>query len=304
MVIAHVLTKSVGRSPIDGTYLLYVDESGVPSHHASQTSHFALAGLAIPADRWADCHDQIEGLKATFGIAGKEIHVAWLLRPYVEQARVADFATLPRSKRGPAVLAERARTIRAMEAARRDVREIRTFHRKSAAYIHLTLNERHGLALQLAEMVAAWPTVTLFGELIKKQRATFAVDEEAFEQVVTRFQAFLERKGGVGVVAYDLNESQVARMTAGMAGFQRKGGAWRRMDRILGHPFFVGSHTSSLIQAADIVAYALRRYAERQERTLFDALFPRFDRIGRRLVGLRHYRGGGKCSCLICAQPR
>ncbi len=291
-------------TPVDGTYLLYVDESGVPDRHPSQTTHFALAGLAIPAVLWADYHDQIESLKATYGIAGEEIHVAWLLPRYAEQSRVPNFAALSRSRRAPAVAAERARTLRAIEMDGRKSADLRTFYRKTAAYVHLSWEERQALALALVSLVSGWPQVTLFGDVINKQLLTRAADEEAFEQVVSRFQTFLARQSGVGVVAYDLNESQVARMTAGMADFQRKGGLWRKMDRIIGHPFFVGSHTSSLIQVADVVAYAIRRYVEHGEGALFDPLFPAFDRIGERLVGLRHYRGGTKCGCNICAQPR
>lgn len=293
------------HSPIENNYLLYVDESGVPDRHPSQTTHFALAGLAIPATRWADYHDQIETLKARYSIVGKEIHVAWLLHPYPEQNRISGFDAMPWSKRGPAVLAERSRVLKLIDAQGKPTnRSLATSYKKSAAYVHLTLAERQALALDVCKLVAGWPEFTLFGDVYDKRQGTRRPDEEAFEQVVTRFQAFLQRRGGVGMIAYDLNESQVQGLTSGMAGFQRQGGLWRKMDRIVGHPFFVGSHTSSLIQAADVVGYALRRYAEKGETMLFNPLFPGFDRLGPRLVGLRHYRGGRRCACLICAEPR
>lgn len=287
-------------------YLIYLDESGIPQA-TPQNTHYALAGVAIPANSWAAKRDALEALRQQYGIGGLEIHVAWLLRPYVEQAAIPDFETLTREARRDAVLRLRAGKLKAVEArgASHQSRELRTFHRKSAAYVHLTLAERQGLARDVADLAASWSDLVLFGEVVDKRVPNRRPpDETAYEQVVTRFEAMLARRSAVGVVAYDANETIAERLTSLTADYQRVGATWRRLTHIGGHPFFVASHLSDMIQIADVVAYGLRRYCEKGETDLLNRYFSRFDRLPGRLVGLRHYRGGRQCSCMICAEPR
>lgn len=290
-----------------GLHILYVDESGVPARHPSQTSHYALAGVAIPADGWATKTDQVQAIRAAYGFPRAEIHVAWMLRPYPEQAQIPGFATLPRNQRFDLVSRLRARNLNAVRQSGdpRRIKELERFYRQTTPYIHLTYLQREQVAIDIANLVGSWPDVTLFGEVADKTiRTPFTPDESAFEQVLTRYEAFLGRSGEPGIVAYDANETVATRFTALMAQFQAVGGLWRRFRRIAGHPFFVPSHMSDLIQVADVLAYGLRRYAERRETRLFSPSFGRFDRIGNRLVGLRHYRGAKHCTCLICREPR
>ena len=103
-------------------------------------------------------------------------------------------------------------------------------------------------------------------------------------------------------MAYD--ETVAERVTSMTARLQEVGGLWRRLERVACHPFFVASHLSDLIQAADVVSYALRRCCENGEEDLLGRCFGRFDRIPGRLVGLRHYRGSRRCGCMICKEPR
>ncbi len=63
---------------------------------------------------------------------------------------------------------------------------------------------------------------------------------------------------------------------------------------------FVDSSLTSMIQLADLAAFATRRFIERGERELFDPLYARFDRKGSTLVGARHYTGRSRCTCRIC----
>ena len=290
-----------------GIQILYVDESGVPARHASQTSHYALAGIAIPSDGWDAKTDQVQAIRLKYGFPRSEIHVAWMLRPYPEQAQIVGFEGLPRNQRYDLVSRIRATNVAAVRASGppRRAREVERFYRMTRPYIHLTFLEREQVAIEVVNLVGSWRDVTLFGEVADKTiRTPFTPDESAFEQVLTRYEAFLLRMGTPGIVAYDANESVVARFTSLMARFQQTGGLWRRFRQIAGHPFFVPSHMSDLIQVADVVSYGLRRYAERDETRLFSPSFGRFDRLGNRLVGLRHYRGTRHCACLICREPR
>ena len=74
-------------------YLCYLDESGVPEIPGNST-HFVLAGLAIPIERWREADAAISEIMARYGLAGAELHTAWLLRKYLEQSKIDDFADL------------------------------------------------------------------------------------------------------------------------------------------------------------------------------------------------------------------
>ena len=54
---------------------------------------------------------------------------------------------------------------------------------------------------------------------------------------------------------------------------------------------------------ADICAYALRRYLENAEVDLFNRIFPRADRRGDTVVGVRHFTATS-CTCDICKLHR
>ena len=65
-------------------------------------------------------------------------------------------------------------------------------------------------------------------------------------------------------------------------------------------PLFVDSELTSMIQMADLAAYALRRFLERGEQDLWNALRPRVDQLNGLHVGVRHYTGKQDCNCKIC----
>jgi len=59
--------------------ICYLDESGTPETSAN-SSHFVLAGIAIPVERWKECDRQVTEIKARFDLHEAEIHTAWMLR--------------------------------------------------------------------------------------------------------------------------------------------------------------------------------------------------------------------------------
>jgi hypothetical protein len=54
-----------------------------------------------------------------------------------------------------------------------------------------------------------------------------------------------------------------------------------------------------MVQVADLCAYALRRYLENKEEELFILVFHRADRVGKRVLGVRHFTDDN-CPCHIC----
>ena len=86
-------------------YFLYLDESG------SDTSHFILSGLAIPAISWQQKTSQITPIKASYGLEGCEIHTGWMMRRHIEQEKIADFDGLDFEARKSAALKMRSRLL-------------------------------------------------------------------------------------------------------------------------------------------------------------------------------------------------
>ena len=74
-------------------YLCYIDESGTSSPNDS-TSHFVLAGLAIPIWKWKTCEKDIQRIKQNFQLEKAEIHTGQIMRPYLEQSKIRDFDSL------------------------------------------------------------------------------------------------------------------------------------------------------------------------------------------------------------------
>ncbi len=74
-----------------------------------------------------------------------------------------------------------------------------------------------------------------------------------------------------------------------MKKFHVSGTLWTSLENIIETPLFVDSQLTSMVQVADLCAYALRRYLENDESELFDLIFQRADRKGAVVVGVRHF---------------
>ena len=88
-----------------------------------------------------------------------------------------------------------------------------------------------------------------------------------------------------------------------MKRYHAGGTFWTGVDSIIETPLFVDSQLTSMVQVADVCAYALRRYLENGETSLFDLVFQRADRKDDVVVGVRHFTNP-TCACAICAAHR
>lgn len=142
----------------------------------------------------------------------------------------------------------------------------------------------------LARLIGPWRDTRLFADAQNKlHTAKVPGFDFAFEQVVTRFNTFLSStQGPHGLIVQDNNETVARRLTEAMRRYHRDGTTWRRLDRIIETPLFVDSSLTSMIQLADLCAYYTRRFFEKGESAEFGHFYPRFDKRGGRLVGLRH----------------
>jgi hypothetical protein len=296
-------------------YLCYIDESGT-SDIPGNTSHFILAGLSIPIWHWKDCDREIETIKKKYAVDSSEIHVAWLLRPYLEQNKIANFNSFDYKQRRSEV--ERLRRIELLRLQRsgnpKHYKQTRKNYQQTKSYIHLTYDERMSLAIAISQRISGWGFARLFAECVDKihfdpARTVRDIDEQSFEQIVSRFEQYLQlmEKGGptscLGLLIHDNNETVARKHTDLMKAFQEKGTLWTKVTHIIETPLFVDSQLTSMVQIADVCAYALRRYLENGEETLFNLVFQRADRKDDIVVGVRHFTNP-KCTCKICLAHR
>jgi hypothetical protein len=152
--------------------------------------------------------------------------------------------------------------------------------------------------------------VTLFAECINKihfdpSKTRTSVAEQAFEQVISRYEHFLNRlsirteQNCLGLIVHDNNQTVAHKHTQLMRQFHSQGTLWTKINRIIETSLFVDSKLTRMVQIADLCAYALRRYVENQETDLFHRIFNRADAFGNRAVGVRHF-AGLNCRCDIC----
>ena len=191
-------------------FLCYVDESGTPDIPGN-TSHFVLAGIAIPVEWWRACDAQVAGLKERYGLEEAEIHLGWMARGYREQETIPGFAALDRSRRRAQVAGARAAELLRLKRLPNPARykQARKNFRQTEAYTHLTRTERETFLRELATVVGGWGQARLFADCIDK--AHFASlgwgktpDEEAFEQIVSRFERYLQNIGGTAPPRFGL----------------------------------------------------------------------------------------------------
>ena len=296
-------------------YLCYIDESGTPDIPGN-TSHYVLAGLAIPIKHWKTADEIIDKTRIRYGLEGKEIHTAWMLRKYLEQDRIKDFALLDYVQRRSQV--EQARKSELLRLQRsgnpKHYKQTKKNYEQTEDYVHLTHSERYRFIEDVAKAVSGWGEARLFAECIDKvhfdpARCASSPEEQAFTQLVSRFEQFLKNKDRrtgpehYGLLVHDNNKTVASKHTQLMKSFHDKGTLWTAITHIIETPFFVDSELTGMIQIADLCAYSLRRYLENNEDKLFDLVFQRADRAGTTAVGVRHFTNEN-CSCKICSSHR
>ena len=286
-------------------HICYLDESGSHSQKAN-TPYFVLLGLAIPAATWRAKDAEVATILDVHHLFG-EVHTAWMVRRFPEQERIQGFEQLIPADRVAAV--EKERRIDLAKAALRGKRAVATLARnytKTARYIHLTHGQRLSIVRALADKIGSWDDVVLFADAqLKSVYAASADDsvimDQAFEQVVTRFHTYLNRKSiDLGILVQDQNDTAALRLTQLARRYHAKGTRYSAVSRLVETPLFVDSTLTSMVQLADVCAFAVRRFFEKNQDDLFNRIYQRFDRSGGKLVGLRHFTGKQKCNCRVC----
>lgn len=290
-------------------HLCYIDESGTPEV-PGVSSHFVLAGVAIPIYHWRAADRDVGRILEQHGLADAEIHTGWLLRAYREQTTVPNFDSLNAAGRRSAATRARAAYLLSLQQGGPSkvatLKRAKKSYRHTEPYLHLNRAERLRAVQDVADCIGKWGFARLFAECVDKlhfdqNKTRRSVDEQAFEQVVTRFERYLSKTSGeLSLLVHDNNETIARKHTRLMRDFHRHGTFYGRLPHIVETPLYVDSSLTRMIQIADLCAYALRRYVENQETDLFQRIWPRADRASGSTVGVRHYTALG-CKCEICA---
>lgn len=281
-------------------YLCYLDESGNIDPKASG-NHFVLLGFSVPAASWKTKDQQIEAIKQRFDLGDVEIHTAWMARDYPEQRFIPDFENLSYSERTRAVAAQRSLNLARMSHPGR-IKSTKRNYKLSAAYTHLTRDERLQCLDLLAAAVETWTDSRVFAEVQDKRHVGVARSFEiAFEQVVSRFDSFLTiATQEQGLIIQDNNPTVARKITGVMRRFHADGTQWTTIRRVIETPLFVDSELTTMVQIADLCAYAVRRFFDRGEIRLWGPVSSRIDRRDGVWVGIRHYTGQHPCTCEVC----
>lgn len=312
----------MGREPQESSrlfivmYLCYIDESGT-ADIPGNTSHYVLAGLSIPYSNWKNQDKEIEQLKGGYDLQDTELHVGWMLRRYREESTIPNFVKLGFTQRRSKV--RQLRTAQLLELQKTGgpaYRQVKKTFAQTDGYIHLTYQERVQIVMEIATRVSRWGNARLFAECVNKVffdpvRTGKTVAEQSFEQVVTRFEHYLQVIGTkdpnpelcCGLLIHDNNETVAKRHTALMKSYHMKGTSYLPLQRIVETPLFVDSQLTSMVQIVDLCAYGLRRYVENGEEDIFNLVIQRADRNKGVLVGIRHYTESS-CTCKICSEHR
>lgn len=150
--------------------------------------------------------------------------------------------------------------------------------------------------------------VRIFGAAVHK--AACAPDdpmEFAFEHNCNRFDRFLGRlhkQGNTQRGLIVLDKSSYETSLQGLANnFRTEGHRWGSLHNIAEVPLFVDSRATRLIQFADLIAYALRRYYEYGEDDYTNIIRNKFDAVGGLIHGLTHHTPPDQaCGCYSCRQ--
>ena len=225
-----------------------------------------------------------------------------MLRNYPEQKSIPGFEALTNEMRRSEVRRVRdAELLRLRKVNKKGYQQTKQNYRQTQDYVHLTLDQRRQAIRDVAQLISTWGVVRLFAECIDNVHfdptiTKTTIHEQAFEQVVSRFELYLQNAQlGYGLLIHDNNQTVAKRHTNLMKTFLSKGTLWTQLEHVIETPMFVDSQLTSMVQLADVCAYAIRRYLENSESDLFDLIFQRADRIGETSVGVRHFTRPG-CS--------
>lgn len=159
-------------------------------------------------------------------------------------------------------------------------------------------------------ILATARNTVLFGAAVHK--ATVSPEdplEYAFELLCNRFDLYLGRLHRQadtqrGLIVLDESAHETSLQTLARE-FRYHGHRWGQLRNLIEVPLFVNSKATRMIQFADMIAYAMRRYYVNGDASFLDIIANRFDAEGGVTHGLVHkVPADAGCGCRACLQRR
>lgn len=173
----------------------------------------------------------------------------------MSKVKIPDFENLSYPQRRSQVSQLRKSELYSLQKTNNpSLKQTKKNYEKTDVYIHLTLSERNQLLLDLATAVGNWGFARLFAECVDKihfdpSRSKYSLDEHAFDQIVSRFEKFLQLKESksqnFGLLVHDNNQTVAKKHTILMHKFHRNGTLWTTIKNIIETPLFVDSQLTS-----------------------------------------------------------
>jgi hypothetical protein len=263
-------------------YLLFVDESG--THGGSHS--FILGGIAVHEQDAYPLGVQLDRVVAS---------------AVPEHVATEDFelhGAEMRNAKSPASRGERPASLWA------SVPRLRRLDALLAGYRALT---------GFAPTDPSFP-VALFGVVIDRRFRSglppIHRERFAYEVLLTKFDVILKRTrrnvdSTRGLVIHDRRIVAERDIQEWTRQWQRAAGTLPQLRNLADVPLFADSRASRLLQAADLVSYALYRHYDPSRKGVdyVEALWPRFDSVDDVMHGCVHYTpsfGSQSCHCLPC----
>jgi hypothetical protein len=308
-------------------FMLYADASG-NAELTDGEQHYVLAGLCLHESAWHKMEERLGQLKREFEFPGvpMELHAKDFCRSISEQDGIDGFLDMDRESRRTAVLSVRkAKLDHAPTKAIKE--ELRKKFKETNPFIHLSRIERSRLFEAALDIVGSMDGLRLFAEIIdkkyllgniinKEDQKIETIIRHAFEQLVSRFDAFLvnmdkytvkQAWSEQGILIMDEEKKSENILYKLLKIFREDGHTWGTVTHVIDAPFFVDSSQITAVQAVDLVAYAIRRYIRKtnrngsHEEANFMRIYHKFDRAGAKLHGIRHYCMRRSCDCRVCS---
>ncbi|MBM3696132.1 MAG: DUF3800 domain-containing protein [Actinobacteria bacterium] len=249
-------------------YLLYMDESGTPTGEGEQ--YFVVAGVAVHEEDCWPLNRSVQRLVDSLlpvPQSGHELHASriWSGRQ--------EWSAVPRSARD-----------RLLDGAFAHIAGWTSPAGRAPRYLAVAVHKPSFAGRDVVQM--------------------------AHEELFLRFSGFLGR------IHNTQGQNHRAIVVADRSGYedlvQRLVPRWKvsgthagRLHAFAEVPLFVDSRATRNIQVADLVAWAVWRYYERDRQTHIQCLNRRFGAAGGIQHGLTHLvRGYARCACVACASRR
>lgn len=269
--------------PMGGTalYVMFVDESG--SHGASRV--FVLGAVAVHESHLTEAHDLLDGVI-------REHIVPLGLNPDDFELHGAEIKNVPKTKPG-----RKPSPWRAVSQGTR----AKVLNDAMAAVARIKCADgTHGCGLFGVALSSTF----------RPTDPTWQREQLAYEHLLKKFDDMIHRSGNgdLGLVVHDQRlvvENDIRQWTND---WRSAAGNIGKLRSFAHGPLFTDSKGVRLIQAADMVSYALyRQYSETNDPAYAEMLWDSFDGPNGMMHGVVHLTpdfGRGTCGCRPCTRRR